>query len=121
MAELKASQGVRLSWNGPQLEKAIRDAARIEVKAAQEYAVFLAKQFVPVDTGALRDSIKAEKLAGNQYGVKGDITANTEYALYVELGTVKMRAQPYLRPAADIAFRQFPEKLAAKVRNIGGF
>lgn len=121
MADLKASQGVRLSWNGPQIEKAIREAARAELKATLEYGVFLAKQVVPVDTGELRDSIKATKLVGNQYGVKGEIEATAGHALYVELGTVKMRAQPYLRPAADVAFRNFPKKLAARVQNIGGF
>lgn len=121
MADLRASQGVRLSWNGPQIEKAIREAARTEVKAALDYGVALAKQFVPVDTGELRDSIKATKLVGNQYGVKGEITATAGHALYVELGTVNMRAQPYLRPASDIAFRNFSKKLADHVKNLSGF
>lgn len=121
MADLRAAQGVRLSWNGAQIEKAIREAARDELKAALDYGVAMAKLYVPVDTGELRDSIKAGKLVGNQYGVKGEITATAEHALYVELGTSKMRAQPYLRPAADLAFKNFPKKLAARVQNLSGF
>ena len=48
----------------------------------------------PVRTGALRDSMVVEKTAGG-----ATITADTGYSSYVELGTSKMRAQPYLRPA----------------------
>lgn len=118
---MTARQGVRLDWRGDSVLADIRAAAREEIKAAQAYAVQMAKLFVPVDTGRLRDSIKAEKLVGNQYGTKGEISANTDYALYVEMGTYKMRSQPFLRPAADIAFRNFPKKLAARVNRIGGF
>lgn len=53
-----------------------------------------AKQLCPVDTGRLRDSITHE--------VHGDSTSagtNVEYAPYVELGTSKMAAKPYLKPA----------------------
>lgn len=54
-----------------------------------------AKDLCPVDTGNLRNSIS--------HLVDGDsayIGTNVEYAPYVELGTVKQKAQPYLKPAA---------------------
>lgn len=116
---LTNTRGVQLTWNGAQIAAEIRAAALAETKDAQAYGVALAKQFVPIDTGELRDSIKAERVVANQYVLRGDITANTVYALYVEFGTYKMSAQPYLRPAADLAFKSFPAKLGARVRSRG--
>lgn len=58
--------------------------------AAEGYA----KLACPVDTGRLRNSIS--------HAVDGKaavIGTNVEYAPYVELGTSRMSAQPYLRPA----------------------
>lgn len=53
----------------------------------------------PVDTGRLKRSITR----GNPFAVQGgqaiSVGSNIKYAPYQELGTRKMRAQPYLRPA----------------------
>lgn len=56
-----------------------------------------AKKKCPVDTGNLRNSIsnKVEMSEKSAY-----IGTNVEYAPYVELGTRKMAAQPFLTPAA---------------------
>jgi HK97 gp10 family phage protein len=55
-----------------------------------------AKRRCPVDEGRLRSSIRTDlkKLAA-------DIGTNVEYAPFVEFGTVKQRAQPYLFPAYE--------------------
>ena len=53
-----------------------------------------AKQLCPVDTGRLRNSITHGTDANSVY-----IGTNVEYAPYVELGTRRQHAQPYLRPA----------------------
>lgn len=55
-----------------------------------------AKTLCPVDTGELRESITAKA-----EGLRGDVGTNKEYAAYVELGTYKMKAQPYLVPALE--------------------
>lgn len=56
-----------------------------------------AKRLCPVDTGRLRNSIT--HIA--RYGAKEVyIGTNVEYAAYVEMGTKRQKAQPYLRPAA---------------------
>lgn len=52
----------------------------------------------PVDTGNLRASITHEVDAG---GNAVYIGTNVEYAPYVELGTSRQEAQPFLRPAAS--------------------
>lgn len=56
-----------------------------------------AKRACPVDTGRLRNSITHTVNGGEKAAYIG---TNVEYARYVELGTRKMAAQPYLRPAA---------------------
>jgi HK97 gp10 family phage protein len=54
-----------------------------------------AKDLAPVDSGLLRSSIHA-----NFKGAfAGSISVNVDYASYVEFGTSKRRAQPYLTPA----------------------
>lgn len=59
-----------------------------------------AKRKCPVDTGLLRSSIRSyvEDDGGDQTAVIG---TNVEYAAYVEFGTSKTKAQPYLKPAAE--------------------
>lgn len=59
-----------------------------------ERAEGYAKQIVPVDTGALRDSIGHEATDDSV-----TIYADRPYATFVCLGTSKQRSQPYLRPA----------------------
>lgn len=57
-----------------------------------------AKEVVPVDTGNLRNSITH---ATEDNGHTVVIGSNVEYAPYVELGTRRMKAKPYLRPAIE--------------------
>ena len=51
-----------------------------------------------VRTGRLRNSL-THSVAMNEKAVY--IGSNVEYAAYVELGTSRMRARPYLRPAVE--------------------
>lgn len=55
-----------------------------------------AKYLCPVRTGRLRGSIHTGSLGKASYYVG----TNVEYAPFVEFGTRKMTARPYLRPAA---------------------
>lgn len=57
-----------------------------------------AKRLCPVDTGRLRSSI-AHELTTDARGLVCFVGTNVEYAIYQELGTRYMAAQPYLRPA----------------------
>ena len=56
-----------------------------------------AKRLCPVDTGRLRNSI-THAMEGSEAVVIG---TNVEYGPYVELGTSRQKAQPFLRPAAQ--------------------
>jgi len=53
-----------------------------------------AQRYVPVRTGDLKRDITWEVQSG-----VGRIGSNLDYSEYVERGTPKMAAQPYLRPA----------------------
>jgi HK97 gp10 family phage protein len=94
-----------ITWsNLPQFQKAIeeavhnvRDSTPVMVEQMTRTAVARAKAIVPVDTGRLRASISGD-VTGKQL-VVGTISANTHYAAYVEFGTSRMGARPYLRPA----------------------
>lgn len=87
------------------------DRALEEVGLAAEG---FAKRGCPVDTGNLRNSIThvVESAEDAVY-----VGTNVEYAAYVELGTTRTQAQPYLRPAATehgATYRSIIE------RNLGG-
>lgn len=64
------------------------------IAAGAEAVSQSAKSMCPVDTGALRDSISV-----SAEGNRAEISANTDYAAYVEFGTSKMAPQPYLVPS----------------------
>ena len=61
-----------------------------------ELAEGYAKMDCPVDTGNLRNSITYEVEMAEQAVYVG---SDVEYAPYVELGTSRMAARPFLKPA----------------------
>lgn len=93
------------------LAKALDPAA---VKGVKEVAKAIrddAKELCPVDTGSLKKSIRIGTYAkpkGQTHSIRvtagGHITnpktkRKVDYASYVEFGTSRQRAQPFLRPA----------------------
>lgn len=54
-----------------------------------------AQDLAPVQTGALKASLRVELAEGNA----GRVSVNVDYWLFPEFGTSKMDAEPYLRPA----------------------
>ncbi len=93
-----------------------------------------------VDTGTLRNSITyaiagyqphVEIYSGNKGGKSGSyggtmegkkdsavyIGTNVEYAPYVELGTSKMAARPYLKPAATEHSAEYKQLMEAALKD----
>lgn len=66
------------------------------LQIAAQIVIDVAQGLCPVDTGNLRDSAFIQALTGDVY-----FGFQAEYASYVEFGTYKMEAQPFLRPAID--------------------
>ena len=68
-----------------------------------------AKSLVPVDTGALKKSIRIEKkeklqvsiVAGGGGVINPRTGREVDYAGYVEFGTSHMSPQPYMQPALE--------------------
>lgn len=79
---------------------------RVGIRAGQAMSKALndiqagAKNRAPVDTGALKNSITHE-YTRNGNTLRGEVGPTVSYGNWVENGTSRMRAQPYLRPASD--------------------
>jgi len=69
------------------------------VENAGDNMVSYAQGIVPVRTGNLMASIFSEV---DPDDLSITLGATADYASFIEYGTVKMRAQPFLQPAADI-------------------
>lgn len=89
--------GIYIANDNTALFKALKNAAiqRAMIKIGLT-AEGNAKRLCPVDTGRLRNSIT--NTVEDETTVA--IGTNVTYAPYVELGTSKAKAQPFLRPAA---------------------
>lgn len=79
--------------DGPVAAEILRRGIRVER---------VAKSLCPVDTGRLRSSI-THALGRDSRSLYCDVGTDVEYAPYVEFGTLRQGAQPYLRPALGAA------------------
>ncbi|MEL7626983.1 MAG: HK97-gp10 family putative phage morphogenesis protein [Anaerolineaceae bacterium] len=85
----------------------------VVAKAAKDIQQLAQDVYVPVDTGKLMNSITV-----TSEGTTGIVTASADYAGYVEFGTYKMGAQPYMYPAAKDIEPQFIAAMEALHRNL---
>jgi HK97 gp10 family phage protein len=73
----------------------------------------------PVRTGALAGSIR-----GSVVGQEAIVTAAVRYGVFVEYGTSRTRAQPFLRPAleasTDTIVRAFEDNAQAALAGVRG-
>ncbi len=125
----------------PQLRDALRAASGRFVKKAAFDIQAEAATRAPVATGFLKNSIYVVTSDSSTYGAQGTAAAmlpevpapdtDTEaiiaigapYGIYVEYGTVRMAAQPYLVPAAEAvrpSFEAAMRRLEAAMASAGG-
>ena len=83
--------------NTDEVLKGLSDAVERSLTRIGSAAEGYAKKECPVDTGNLRNSITNEVRSSEKAVYIG---TNVEYAAYVELGTTRTKAKPYLKPAA---------------------
>lgn len=96
--------------NTEQVVDGIDSAIGVALEKIGLLAENYAERKCPVDTGNLRGSITHEVDTADNAVYIG---TNVEYAPYVELGTSRQEAQPFLRPAASehgAQYRQVLEK-----------
>lgn len=89
-------------------EKAIARALEAIGIVAEGYA----KRLCPVDTGRLRNSISHTHDEDSAY-----IGTNVEYAPYVEFGTRRQKAQPYLKPAVTEHAKEYKAIVEQELKN----
>ena len=98
--------GVKLNLNISMELKGI-DEAELKVDPTMRKVLWkvmnkiqsIALRLVPVDTGLLRATISSGLHPVAEGEEAYTLTADTNYALFVEYGTVKTRAQPFFRPS----------------------
>lgn len=134
---------VKITNNKAEYEKALDLVAERVLTMWGMQAESAAKKLCPVDTGLLRNSI-TYALAGqtvaepyyksNSGETSGHYTdqapadkgalrhvyvgSNVEYAPYQELGTARMRAQPFLRPAIEQNKEYFRDILESELKKV---
>ena len=87
---------VEIHDNSREVSEAIKSALLKGLETCGLVAEGYAKKLAPVDTGNLRNSITHDVDDGEPAAYIG---TNVEYAPNVCLGTIHMKAQPYLKPA----------------------
>ena len=97
-----------------EVNKDIQSAITEALETIGKRVVAYAKADCPVDTGKLRDSI--------QYVVDDSdnslsVGTNVEYAPYVEMGTSRQKAQPFLRPAVTEHTDEYKKIFEDKMKN----
>jgi HK97 gp10 family phage protein len=111
---------VKFTWNGDEVKKRAEEASKLSSYEVGLVVQGQAKMLTPVDKGRLRSSITTASGAGQRTKPSGEGAVSTDiinkpdnqfetfvgtpvfYGPYVEYGTVKSDAQPFLRPALDI-------------------
>lgn len=85
--------------------------ARMAVAKTAKDLERIAKTFVPVDTGATKNSI-----AASMDGLSATVGPTTDYAPYLEYGTRRMAQRAFMGPALDRVAPDFQEAM----EQIGG-
>jgi HK97 gp10 family phage protein len=106
----------RFDWRGAAITAKITEAVLQAMDETADAAKSAAQERCPVDTGRLRDSIDAivDQSGGSQRR-RLTLFAAAPYALYVELGTSRMAAQPFLRPAMDAEAPKLTQRIRAAI------
>lgn len=99
-----------------QIQERINRGQRALEEGAKDLAYDIATG-APVDTGSLRNSVSVEKNGKDIVVIVGGSSNphDVDYAEYVENGTSKMRAQPFIGPALDRAEKRIREKVAVEI------
>lgn len=77
-------------WYAPQIVDELKGASIRALNRLAKKAINRAKQYTPVDTGRLQESIKVFEISEKNGLINISWGSDVEYALYVELGTVFM-------------------------------
>ena len=105
---------VEIHDNSKEISENIKSALLRGLEKCGLKAERFAKKLAPYDTGNLRNSITHTVDDGEPAAYIG---SNTEYASYVCLGTIHMKAQPFLKPAVADHKEQYREIIKSELEN----
>ena len=120
-----AETALRIKVEGAKrLQEALKDPKLLKgpiadfLKKSMNYVIGSAMEKAPVDTGRLRASIP---LSSEVRETEATIGSNVVYAPYVEFGTKRMKAQPFLVPALQGAKSAIDGFLKEAINKIEAF
>lgn len=92
------------------MRKGVRKALRESSMAVRKEA----RKYVPERTKALRKSIKFKV---SKDGLSSVVRPTLYYGTFVEHGTKRQEAQPFMRPAAEAERPRFPKRISKDVHD----
>ena len=105
---------VEIHDNSREIANDIKSALLRGLETCGLVAEGYAKKLAPVDTGNLRNSITHDV---DDVEPAAYIGTNVEYAPYVCLGTIHMKAQPFLKPAVNDHKDEYRKILENSLKN----
>jgi len=99
----------------PEIARKLPAQTKTAVSKAGHDVEGRAKAVVPIDTGALMNSIQTKITDG---GFGAEIAPHTDYAVYVEFGTRRMGARPYMTPAGEAVRPAFKAAMEQLLRSL---
>lgn len=109
MAELGATAGATI------------EASALAMKTTTGNVQSHAKQIAPKRTGFMANNILVEPVKKTATSVTGIVNAKADYSSFVEFGTYKMSAQPFIRPAVSAAQSLFIKTTMDKLKEVAAF
>lgn len=118
-----------ITWSG--LDKLIEQlgattgvtikAAASSMKTTTGKVQAQAKNIAPKRTGFMANNIIVEPVKKTATSVTGTINAKADYSSFVEFGTYKMSAEPYIRPAVSAGQSLFIKTTMDKLKEAAKF
>ena len=105
---------IKFTDNSKEVSEKIKKALLRWLETCGLVAEGYAKKLAPVDTGNLRNSITHQVDDGEPAAYIG---TNVEYAPYQELGTIHIKAQPFLKPSVADHANEFRKIFENELKN----
>ncbi len=92
----------------PEVVARVNATSRAAVKACADDIAKDMRDYAPVDTGDMRDSIESESEVA---GYEATVHIGMDYWIFPNYGTRYQAAQPFVEPAIDNHVNDVPEKI----------
>lgn len=97
------------------------EAAASAMKLTTGQVQATAKQVAPKRTGYMANNISVDSVKKTATSVTGTVNAKAAYSSFVEFGTYKMSAEPFMRPAVSAAQSLFIKTTMDKLKEAATF